>query len=580
MNSTQFIAELEKNLKKTRTKKDRARLMLSSAFADISVFAKYFFSEYLTLPFGKHHQTILNCITPGEQGKKINILAPRGSGKSVCLTVILPLHCLYFMRCYQKIGLEPFRFIVIVSRSEIMAISRVRDIKRKIDTSQPFNFLKSNASVKYFLCNNDEQLIVPKGRLGQIRGSLFREARPDLILTDDLDDPETVRNPDVRQKDQTWFDTDLIRAGRPDGKTNFINIDTVKHPESTANLLKDRAGWTTHFFQAIQDPADLWHPTHEQQWKQWEKMYTDMSIDDEQRILTAEEFYQEQLAETAEEPHIKHLWKKAITYYQIRKEICDVGYYAVLRELQNCPHDPSQAIFDMENAIQFTVTDDGLLRSDDRLVRWKQIAGGSVFLDWAGGKDNVDNAYAAAVCVLWEPMPGRRENASTLSGCHAYVLSVWMDKVKLSLQIENAIILLEDAQATMAQIYDLKWRLAIEDFVKDSTGAIGEYVHATYPEAKERRQTSVTLEFMPRYTNKIERIAALEPAITHGWLGFNKKLPPEYIKQMSLFPTADFMDGPDATEGACQLRVTEFPSVHRAKREQNRQRVRNFGVRL
>ena len=309
-------------------------------------------------------------------------------------------------------------------------------------------------------------------------------------------------------------------------------------------------------------------------------MYTDMSIDDAQRILTAEEFYQEHLAQTAEEPHIKHLWKEAITYYQVRKEICDVGYYAVLRELQNCPHDPSQTIFDMENAIQFTVTDDGLLRSDDRLVRWQQIAGGSVFLDWAGGKDNVDNAYAAAVCVLWEPMPGRRDNVSTLAGCHAYVLSVWMDRVKLSIQIDNAITLLEDAQATMAQTYDLKWRLAIEDFVRDTTGAIGEYVRATYREAKERRSTQVNLEFRPRYTNKIERIAALEPAITHGWLGFNKKLPPDYIKQMSLFPTADFMDGPDATEGACQLRVTEFLSVHRAKREQNRQRARNFGVSL
>ena len=277
---------------------------------------------------------------------------------------------------------------------------------------------------------------------------------------------------------------------------------------------------------------------------------------------------------------IDELWPEMLSYHDIRKEICNVGYYPVLREFQNTCTDPSKAIFDMENAIYFEITPKGLLRSDDRLVLWKQIAGGSVFLDWAGGKDSQDNAFAAAVCVLWEPMPGRRDNASTLSGCHAYVLSVWMDRVKLSIQIDNAITLLEDAQATMAQAYDLKWRLAIEDFVKDSTGAIGEYVRATYREAKERRNTQVALEFIPRYTNKIERIAALEPAITHGWLGFNKKLPSEYMKQMSQFPTADFMDGPDATEGACQLRVTEFQSVYKAKREQNRQRASNFGVRL
>ncbi len=278
---------------------------------------------------------------------------------------------------------------------------------------------------------------------------------------------------------------------------------------------------------------------------------------------------------------IDELWPEMITYLDIRKEICDVGYYPILQELQNSCHDPSKAIFDMENATRFEITQDGLLRSDDRLVRWNQIAGGSVFLDWAGGKDTQDNAFAAAVCVLWEPMPGRRKNVSTLAGCHAYVLSVWMDRVKLSLQIENAITLLEDAQATLNKSYDVKWRLAIEDFVKDTTGAIREYAQHTYREAKERRETQVNLEFQKRYTNKIERIAALEPAITHGWLAFNKKLPEDYIKQMRQFPTADFTDGPDATEGACQLRVTEFQAIHKARREQNRQRTKeSFGLEL
>ena len=58
-------------------------------------------------------------------------------------------------------------------------------------------------------------MLVPKSRGGQIRGSLFGAERPDLIISDDLDDPETVRNPDVREKDQLWFDSDFIRAGSP-----------------------------------------------------------------------------------------------------------------------------------------------------------------------------------------------------------------------------------------------------------------------------------------------------------------------------------------------------------------------------
>ncbi len=580
MNLSNLLKWTIQKRKQTECPEKRFRIKVATSFAHVGIFAKYFMPEYVETNFGKHHDSIFNAIARHDKGKRVNILAPRGSAKSTCMAIIYPLHCIFFKWAYEKVGIDPIKFIIILSKALPMAKQRIGDIKRKIETDTHFQHLlgKTTWGINRLITNNNI-LLVPLSRGGQIRGSLFGPNRPDLIISDDLDDPETLLNPDVRQKDHLWFDSDLIRAGRLDGKTNFVNIDTVKHEESIANKLRTRPNWQTLFFQAIQNPADLWHPTAEPLWKQWEKIYSDISLPDTEREASADTFYQQHKSEM-HGSEIEELWQEMITYLDIRKEICNVGYFPVLREFQNSCRDPSKAIFDMENAIYFEITPKGLLRSDDRLVLWKQIAGGSVFLDWAGGKDSQDNAFAAAVCVLWEPMPGRRDNASTLSGCHAYVLSVWMDRVKLSIQIDNAITLLEDAQATMAQAYDLKWRLAIEDFVKDSTGAIGEYVRATYREAKERRNTQVALEFIPRYTNKIERIAALEPAITHGWLGFNKKLPSEYMKQMSQFPTADFMDGPDATEGACQLRVTEFQSVHKAKREQNRLRAKNFSFRL
>ena len=84
--------------------------------------------------------------------------------------------------------------------------------------------------------------------------------------------------------------------------------------------------------------------------------------------------------------------RKVITYLAVRKEICDVGYYPVLRELQNSAHDTSQAIFDMASAMRFEKTRDGFLRADKRLIRWQEMAGATVFLDWAGGRDIAENA--------------------------------------------------------------------------------------------------------------------------------------------------------------------------------------------
>lgn len=549
------------------------------------VFMKEYFPSYCTAPFGRHHDEMFSCIPRGVRGVHRNIAAPRGSAKSTCMVVIYPLHRICYREYDELLGYKPDDFILILSQTSTMAESRIQSIKQELELNEDlrdtFGDLVGTETwgVRRLLTAND-CWIVPLGRGGQIRGSLQRHRRPSLIISDDIDDTEKVENPNVRKKDHDWFNTDLLRAGNLDGSTNFINVDTIKHEESITSVLQHRPNWQTLLYRAIEEPADLYHPTVEPLWKEWEKLFTDMTVPNEERIANADKFYEVHLAETADEPYIKHLWKDVISYKQVREEICDVGYWAVLRELQNSCRDPNKMIFNMEDAVRFQVQEDGLLRSDDRLVRWNDFSGGSVFLDWAGGKDSVDNAFAAAVAILWEPMPGRRANASTLSGCHAYVIGVWLDRVKLTIQIENALQLYVNAQTILNKSYDLKWRFGIEHFIKDTTGAIEEYVRLSFKEAKERLNIDARLELVPRYVNKIERIAALEPAITHGWLCFNEKLSMDYYKQMELFPTADFMDAPDATEGACQLRVGEFESVYQERRQRSRQRAQNFGVEL
>ena len=546
-------------------------ILKACGYWNIHVFMKEFLGDYASKPFARHHHEIFNCVARGERGVQRNIVAPRGSGKSALMTIVYPLHRVCYKEYDEIMGFVPDTFILILSKSYEMAISRILAIKAELEVNETlragFGNLVGDASwgIRRLVTANGVR-ITPLGRGGQIRGSLERNVRPSLIISDDLDDPETVENPDVRIKDQKWFDTDLIRAGSLDGTTNFINIDTIKHEEATASLLMNRSGWRTLFYRAIEEPADLWHPTHENLWKQWADHFTDMTVTDEERVVQADAFFEEHREEMMS--GVKHLWEPVIDYKKVREEVCDVGYWAVLRELQNSCRDPSKAIFDMEGAVRFEVTDDGLFRSDGRLVKWNQISGGSVFLDWSSGKDAQDNAFAAAVCVLWEPMPGRTRNSSTLSGAHAYVLSEWMDRVKLTVQIDRAMDLLVDAQNRLASYHntDMKWRFSIEDFIRDDTGAIKESARWAFMEARKQRELDIKLEFTKRFTDKVLRIGALEPAVSHGWLAFNEKLSPDYLKQMSLFPTADFMDAPDATEGACQLRVGEYPSVRDARR--------------
>ncbi len=560
----------------------RTRQIAALSFAHVGVFAAYFATEYISSKFGKHHDPLFRSMDRADKGKQLNVLAPRGSAKSTCMAVIYPLHCVYFKWAYELMGIEPYNFIIIVSKSHTMAQMRIRDIKRKMETDTRFNDLVGNQTwgEKTLITENDVML-VPKSRGSQIRGSLFGAKRPDLIISDDLDDPETVRNPDVREKDQLWFDSDFIRAGRPDGKTNFINIDTVKHAESTANLLRQRSGWNTQFFQAIEHPADLWHPTAEPLWREWEKLYTNMDLEETERHAQAQAFFSEN--EEAMMADVKELWRAVITYLDIRKEICDVGYYPVLRELQNSTHDPSQSLFDMQSAIRFEKTAEGFLRSDKRLIRWQEMAGATVFLDWAGGKDIADNAFAAVVSVIWVPLAGSRTDKvdSLMDGVHGYVFSTDLKRAGATEQIAMCFDAIHKLRAEIRNP-DLRIRLGVEGFVQDTWKAQKQVIERDFRAQREARnlRDAPVLEFLTRHRNKFERIDALQPIIRNGWLSFGKGLSSEFMKQMSLYPTSDFLDGPDALEGACQLRISRFESERKERTERIKQRNQNFKVRV
>lgn len=570
-------------MRKATSKKTKRQLYLAYAFNDPLIFARLFFPEHTLLDPPRHHEDFLNALDPESTGQQINILAPRGSAKSTYMAVIYPLWRIYFKETFEMMDMPTSNFIVIASRSESMAISRVADIKRKIESNSAFQYLinSRNWGVKELITSNEIK-ILPKGRGGQIRGSLFGPYRPDLIISDDLDDPETVRNPDVRAKDQLWFDSDFMRAGRIDGKSNFINIDTVKHAEATANLLRQRSGWQTLFFQAIEHPVDLWHPTAEHLWREWEKLYTNMDVDEVDRHAEAQGFYEENKTEM-HGPEIKELWPEVITYLDVRKEICDVGYYPVLRELQNSTHDPSQALFDMTNAIRFEKVKDGFLRSDKRLIRWQEMAGATVFLDWAGGKDIADNAFAAVVAVVWVPLPGTRADKtdSLMDGVHGYVFSAELKRAGATEQMAMCFDAIQKLRAEIPK-QDLRIRLGVEGFVQDTWQAQKQVIERDYRAQREHRnlRDCPVLEFLTRQRNKFDRIDALQPIIRNGWLSFAKGLPGEFIKQMSLYPTGDFLDGPDALEGACELRISRFESERKAQRERAVQRNKNFKVRI
>ncbi len=534
-------------------------------FDDVLFFAKQHFPNVFTVECGPHASPILNCIPAGERGRRVNIIAPRGCGKSTYIAVIYVLHCVYYKDEYERRGIMPDNFIVIVSGTEDLAKARLRDIREKIEDDPNFRHLKGNGKWSADQLDTANGVcLIPVGRRGRIRGELKDLTRPTLVVLDDVEDSEEVQNPRLREKNWKWFNEDVMPVGRIDGKTNFIHIDTVKHEEAISKKLQNLPGWYTQFYRSIDHPVDLRHPTAEPLWEEWEKIYTDMRLEKEERDRRENAFLEEHKAEMLD--GVEELWPQMLSYTHICRLICNEGYISVMRERQNSTRDPSKETFNMESAVSFKITPDGLLRSDGRLVRWCDIAGGTCFLDWAGGKDAYDSCFAAAVFLLWEPLPQanmrrRREPVTALSNTHAYVLNVWMDKVPPSAQLEETFKLIKRSISDVPHIRFESIKLAVEDIPKDTGNAMREMINRAFNTAREKYQMTslVHIQFYKQNANKIERIAALEPIIANRWLAFNETLPEEFMRQMRQFPMGDFCDGPDALQSATKMPITRFP---------------------
>ena len=581
MDCNQQVAAYQQMLL-TWPEKQKPLLTEIAGFASIAVFAKIHLSDYTRLPFGVHHKSFFEAIPRGERGQKVNILAPRGSGKSTVITVFYPLHCIYYKDLYEEFGMKSEKYILILSRSYGNAMDRIKDIKSEIEIRPSFRHLKGNDTwgEKRSITRNDI-LLVPQSRGGKVRGSLYKGYRPSLVLPDDLDDIDSIRNPNTLQKDEDWFNSDLMECG--DADTNFICVDTVKGERAIANQLRYRPAWRNIFIQAIPNPDQLVHPEAEPLWQEYRKIYANTALEPQERSIQMDTFYEQHEKEM--NAGVQETWREKWTYRSLREKEFDQGRAAILREYQNHPVDRELAIFDMENAVRFTVENDGLLRTDDRLVRWERLSGATIFLDWAGIKESLDNCFAAVVAILWEPQPprpplsgGREASDMRMYGAYGYVHQVWMERGSRGKQIEALCEVYKNVYDFLAlRTPNFTVNIFCEDFI-DTTGDVKENFLRHYETISQAKEIGRPLQFLPRNRDKKERIAGLEAPIGNDWLAFHQELPKVFMDQMREWPCAEFEDGPDSLQGAWECKIVVTENERQARRDRANQRVQESRV--
>ena len=248
----------------TKAEKEARIMRLQKDYAQ---FCEYYFPHFLQLrdkTTGEVIRTIHNAPFHNEAARKIkrtpNLKAvfmwPRGHAKSTHMDVFMPLWLMF----------QPKRlinFMVVVGKSEDSATRLLGDIQAELEYNKRIiedygvqksegnwteGEFKSTGGVQFLAC----------GRGQSPRGLRDREARPDYIVIDDLDDDELVRN-EKRVRDMTDWVKEALFGALDVGRGRFIMVGNLIAKNSVLYNLSRTKGVFLSKVQAVdKDGNPVW----------------------------------------------------------------------------------------------------------------------------------------------------------------------------------------------------------------------------------------------------------------------------------------------------------------------------------
>jgi hypothetical protein len=211
-------------------------------------------------PFDKEmHGRIFDLLDNSDNPLKA-IAAPRGTGKTSIINLLLPAKSILF---------QEYNYIVPVSCTSDLAMQQSENLKSELMANEMIVSLygelaSDNFSKKQWVIDIDGNVtcVMPRGAGQQIRGLLYRNSRPNLILVDDLEDPEKMDSEEQRAKKKEWFYADLLNCvdRGVGGDWQVIMLGTILHQDSLLVDVLENKDWDTVTLELCDDDLNSYCP--------------------------------------------------------------------------------------------------------------------------------------------------------------------------------------------------------------------------------------------------------------------------------------------------------------------------------
>ncbi len=198
-------------------------------------FFNLYLSEYVKFPTAPFQKDLF-YMTEDQRVRMAVVVAFRNSGKSTIFTLSYPI--------WSIIGEQKKKFVLILSQTLPQARLHLTNIKRELESNE---LLKKD--IGPFKEESDEwgsiSLVLPKfnARITcasteqSIRGLRHGSHRPDVIILDDVEDLQSTKYIESREKLFNWFVGEVIPCGEPE-KTRIFLIGNLLHEDSLLMRLR------------------------------------------------------------------------------------------------------------------------------------------------------------------------------------------------------------------------------------------------------------------------------------------------------------------------------------------------------
>lgn len=190
----------------------------------------------------------------------ILLMIPRGFAKTTLMNVVNAYKILY----------RDAKFPVYLSESGTHASQQLGNVKAEFEENPRIHAVfgllqpkqREGKWTEIEIHTTTGIPVIAMGRGSQIRGKNIRSQRPDFIMIDDVEDEESVKTHEQRDKTKTWFYGAVLPALPTGGGGRIVFAGTLLHDEALLQNLRRDPEFISIVFGAYDCDGDLlwaWH---------------------------------------------------------------------------------------------------------------------------------------------------------------------------------------------------------------------------------------------------------------------------------------------------------------------------------